>query len=274
MTITIVGLGLIGGSLALAAKQRTTHTVWGIDRNADTCKTALARGAVDQIIQPDALGGADLTIVCLYPEATVDFVLTHADALRPGAIVLDACGVKEPVVDALSAPLRARGVVFIGAHPMAGREFSGIQFAKADLFDGASFLLTPPPGTPESALVTVRTLAAALGFGKTVETTPRHHDTVIAYTSQLAHLVSNAYAKSPTLAEHAGYSAGSFLDLTRVAKMNEAMWTSLFLANKTPLLQELDWMLAHLAEYRDALAAGDGDTLRRLITIERPAPDA
>lgn len=265
MQIAVVGLGLIGGSFCKSIKKYTTHTCWGLDEDEFVLQQAAMEGAIDGVITAQQLGQADLTIVCLHPQTAIDFLLKHKEQFRPGSIVMDTCGVKQAIVDAVEQPLADRGVYFLGAHPMAGREFSGYDYALADLYQGASFIMTPGAGLPQAVLAMAEELAKTLGFAQVVRTTPEMHDQTIAFTSQLAHVVSNAYIKSPTLQNESGFSAGSFLDLTRVAKLNEKMWTELFLMNKDALLFELNNIIDHLAEYRQALAQGDRRTLQQLL---------
>ena len=148
---------------------------------------------------------------------------------------------------------------------MAGREFSGFEYSLDDLFDNASFIMTPTENTPQEEINLIEDLARSIHFKKVVKTTPEEHDRIIAFTSQLAHVVSNAYIKSPTHRQQLGFSAGSFQDLTRVAKLNEDMWTPLFIMNKEPLCFEIDYIMARLAEYRDAIANEDHDRLRQLL---------
>ena len=265
MNIQVVGLGLIGGSLCKTIKRKTAHRVFGMDRDPETVKKALASGAIDEEGDLETLPKADLTIVCLYPEGTVDFLLEQRERFRKGSLVIDVCGVKGAVVSAAAAPLKECGVRFVGCHPMAGREFSGFDYAKDDLFEGASCILTPVEETDPSAVEEVRAFALSLGFGKAVVSDPEEHDRIIAATSQLAHIVSNAYIKSPTLRHQAGFSAGSYQDLTRVAKLSEEMWTSLFLLNREALLFEVETIIGHLSQYRDALAAGNAPELKKLL---------
>lgn len=265
MNIQVVGLGLIGGSLCKTIKRKTAHRVFGMDRDPETVKKALVSGAIDEEGDLETLLKADLTIVCLYPEGTVDFLLEQRERFRKGSLVIDVCGVKGAVVSAAAAPLKECGVRFVGCHPMAGREFSGFDYAKDDLFEGASFILTPVEETDPSAVEEVRAFALSLGFGKAVVSDPEEHDRIIAATSQLAHIVSNAYIKSPTLRHQAGFSAGSYQDLTRVAKLSEEMWTSLFLLNREALLFEVETIIGHLSQYRDALAAGNAPELKELL---------
>lgn len=265
MNIAVVGLGLIGGSICKSLKKHTFHKVMGIDSDKETVRKALEKNAIDEEITADGLKESDLTIICLYPEAICGFVRENADRFKKGSIVIDTCGVKKTIVDACTPILDERGVMFVGVHPMAGREFSGFDYSTDMLFDNASFIITPTENTPQIAVNLLSTLAGSIGFGKVVITTPEKHDQVIAYTSQLAHVVSNAYVKSPSVHDFNGFSAGSFMDLTRVAKLNEDMWTSLFMCNKEALLFEINYILKSIAEYRDAIKNDDKERLRELL---------
>lgn len=266
MNIAVVGLGLIGGSFCKTLKKHTFHRILGIDRDPETIRKALECGAIDEEIPPERLSEANLVIICLYPEAIVEFVEQNAGFFKKGGIVTDSCGVKEYVVSKCTSILDKEGVIFVGTHPMAGREFSGFDYATDDLFEGASYIITPSEDTPQIAVDLLQTLAGSLGFGKAVVSTPKRHDEIIAYTSQLAHVVSNAYVKSPTMLNFDGFSAGSFQDLTRVAKLNEYMWSELFMCNREALLKEIDCILDRITEYRDAIREND---LERLIEILR-----
>ncbi len=268
LTIGIIGLGLIGGSFAKAIKRNTLHIVAGFDVAGDVMAQALAEGAIDMQLDDAALAQCDLLFAALYPQASIEAVKQRIPHLKKGCVVADLCGVKRVVCDALDTPCRDAGAVFIGAHPMAGREFSGFAHSQPTLFDGASLILTPTqPDDPSQAraVMLLKALARETGFGQTVVTTPDHHDRMIAFTSQLAHVLSNAYVKSPPAKEHAGFSAGSFKDLTRVAKLNETMWTELFLDNTDHLTSEITLLINNLAAYRTALQARNGDTLKALL---------
>lgn len=266
MNIAVVGLGLIGGSFCKTLKKHTFHRIMGIDHDPETIRKALECGAIDEEISPERLSEANLVIICLYPEAIVQFVEQNAGFFKKGGIVTDSCGVKEYVVSKCTPILDKEGVIFVGTHPMAGREFSGFDYATDDLFEGASYIITPSEDTPQIAVDLLQTLAGSLGFGKAVVSTPKRHDEIIAYTSQLAHVVSNAYVKSPTMLNFDGFSAGSFQDLTRVAKLNEYMWSELFMCNREALLTEINCILDRVTEYRDAIRNND---LERLIEILR-----
>ena len=265
MKIAVVGLGLIGGSICKALKANTFYHIMGMDKDPEVTKKALETGAIDEAITVDKLGEANLTIVALYPVAIVDFIKENADKFRKGSIVMDICGVKGYIVHTCTPILKEKDVIFIGTHPMAGTEHSGFDYSTADLFNGASFIITPTEDTSQIAVDLVSTLGACMNFGKVVIATPEQHDANIAYTSQLAHVVSNAYVKSPSLLRADGFSAGSFLDLTRVAYLNEEMWSSLFMCNKDALLYEVNNIINSLTEYRDAMVNDDADTLRGLL---------
>lgn len=265
MNIAVIGLGLIGGSLCKAFKKYTDNIIWGIDSDSRTIENALSQGAIDKEIATKELAKADLTIIALYPLQAVDFVKKNADNFKENSIVIDICGVKKYVVDKCTEILKSKNVHFVGTHPMAGREFSGFDYSLADLFLNASFIITPIDESDDNSVQIVYKLAEKIGFGKIVICTPQKHDEVIAYTSQLAHVVSNAYVKSPALFENNGFSAGSFLDLTRVAKLNEDMWTDLFMCNKEPLIKELENIVLKINEYTEALKNSDAKELHALL---------
>jgi prephenate dehydrogenase len=260
MNIGIVGLGLIGGSFAKAIKKYTDHRVLGSNRSSRTVAKAIESGAVDEVLSDSLIGQCQLIIVSLYPEASIQWVTSHRQFIAPGTVVMDACGIKRPICRALE-PVAAEGnFTFVGGHPMAGRELSGFDAALADLFVVASLILTDPH-PPEM----LTALAAQLGFSMVKCTTPENHDRMIAFTSQLAHIVSGAYVKSPSALEHKGYSAGSFKDLTRVAYLNETMWTELFMDNRDNLSREIGNIICELQKYKDAMDREDSALLKDLL---------
>lgn len=261
MNIGIVGLGLIGGSLAKAIAKYTDHRVLGFDIRPEVCSDSLADGVIDEVLKTGDLSSCGLVIVALFPGETVEYIKNHAGDFGADTVVMDVCGVKQ----AVCGPLRGLGITFIGGHPMAGREKFGYYYSDADLFAQASMILTPCDETPEPALKRITELVSALGFARTVITTPELHDKVIAYTSQLPHILSNAYVKSPNLHNEAGFSAGSFQDLSRVARLNEEMWVDLFSKNHENLQAELENIIGHLTEYLDALKTGDDGRLKTLL---------
>ena len=264
MEIGIVGLGLIGGSLAKAISQNTDHTVYGFDLSEEVMAKAVLLDAIEQPLTDKILPHCDIIIVALYPQATIDYVKEHADLIKKDAIVIDCGGVKRIVCDQLIPLGEEKGFLFMGGHPMAGLEHSGFAYAKKSLFNNASMVLCSTKGSIED-VEKIKDLFSAIGFTNFAITTPDDHDRKIACTSQLAHVVSNAYIKSPTAMVHAGFSAGSYKDLTRVAKLNEHMWTELFLENPDYLAEEIDTLIDNLQAYSSAIKDNDADTLCRLL---------
>jgi prephenate dehydrogenase len=263
MNIAVVGMGLIGGSICRAFKHYTPHTVLGTTRNHKTVEFALSVGAIDEELTDPAQ--ADVVFVALPPEATIDYLKEHVGEFRPGTIVADICGVKMPIVQAVDQLYYDHGIHYVGTHPMAGTEAAGFANSNVDMFRNASYIITPTSLTDPEAQETVEQLARSIGFTRIQITDPYRHDTIIAYTSQLAHVVSSAYIKSPTSALTLGFTAGSFQDMTRVAKLDPDMWTALFHMNKEPLLVEVDTLLHNLTVFRDALAQDDLQKMRRLL---------
>lgn len=265
MKIGIVGLGLIGGSLAKALKFHTDHTVLGWNRTAEVVLKAKLLGAIDGELTDTQIADCDMLICALYPQLTVDFVLKYAPTLKKGAIVLDACGVKRVICKPLTAAAKMHGFVFYGGHPMAGLHKSGFSYTNVDMFKNASMILVPPDDADIAQLAMLKDLFLSIGFTNIQMTTAEEHDRIIAYTSQLAHIVSNAYVKSPEAQVHSGFSAGSYKDLTRVAELNADMWTELFLENDDNLLREVEGIIANLQAYADALKNRDAETLHALL---------
>ncbi len=264
MKISIIGLGLIGGSMAKAIKENTDHAVYGLDLKDSVVKKAQLIGAIDGPLTDERMADCDLNIIALYPQASIDFVREKQDIFKQGSIVLDCCGVKQIVCAGVEPIALKQGFVFIGGHPMAGLEHSGFNHAKKTLFKGASMILTPTKGNIED-VEKVKDLFTAIGFTNIQIATPKEHDQMIAFTSQLAHVVSSAYIKSPAALKHNGFSAGSYRDLTRVAKLNEGMWTELFLGNSEFLAEEIDGIADRLREYSKAIKEKDSETLRALL---------
>ena len=265
MVITVIGLGLIGGSLCKAIKNRTENVCYGVNRSRGALDAALADGAIDEAFSTEQIPASDLYIICLHPQATIDFIRQHASDFRPDSLVIDVCGVKTAVVQAAVEALTPYHVRFLGCHPMAGREFSGYAYATDNLYQNASMVLTPVDSTDQQDVEQIKALAMILGFGRVVVTSPQEHDRIIAFTSQMAHVVANAYVKTPMLEKHGGFTGGSFQDMTRVARLNADMWTELFFLNREPLLEEIENIIRHLEEYRDALAQGDTQKMHELL---------
>lgn len=253
MKIGIVGLGLIGGSIAKAIKQNTEHKVFGTDLLEPVIYKAILLEAIDERLTDEMIGQCDLMILALYPGATVDYVKVHQKELKKGAVVIDCCGVKGSVCKEIQPLAEEQGFIYVGGHPMAGIEFSGFEHSQKNLFRHASMILTPQTGMEIQDMDSLKKLWVSLGFDHVQISTPEEHDRMIAFTSQLAHVVSSAYVKSPTSLKHKGFSAGSYKDLSRVAKLNETMWTELFLLNRDNLVEEIDGMIERLVQYRDAI---------------------
>lgn len=265
MNVGIVGLGLIGGSLAKSIKKHSEHTVWGFDIDSDAVTQALMCGAIDETLTDALLPQCDVVLVALYPGACVRYIEEHAEAFAPGALVIDCAGVKRSVYEPVSRIAEGRGWTYIGGHPMAGREFSGFRHATGTLFARASMILTPMPDADIETLEAAKTFFLEVGFKAVRITTPEEHDRMISYTSQLAHIVSSAYVKCPLADKHRGFSAGSFADMTRVARLNEAMWTELFFDNREALLPVVEDLVQRVTEYRDALRDQDEEAMMRLL---------
>ena len=264
MTVGILGLGLIGGSLA-RAYTLAGHTVCAAEKDESILAFAQLAGAVDAPLTAENLENCDLVLLAIYPEGSAAWLEENARFISRETLVMDCCGVKQQIC-AICFPLAQRfGFTFVGGHPMAGTQFSGFKHSRSDLFQGAPMVLVPPRFDDIDLLDRAKELLAPCGFGSFSVTTAKDHDRMIAFTSQMPHIISNAFIKSPTAVEHRGFSAGSYRDLTRVAWLNPGMWAELFLENKDYILNELDTLLASLACYRQALAAGDQETLIALL---------
>ena len=264
MNVGIIGLGLIGGSFAKAYKA-AGHTVFAHDADKNILDFAVLSGAVDSPLENDTLQNCALVIIALYPQAAVEYLNQAARFIKPETTVIDCCGTKKNICAAGFEAASRYGFTFAGGHPMAGTEQSGFKYSKANMFKGASMIIVPPVYDDINFLDKIKTLLAPAGFGRITVTTAEKHDEMIAFTSQMAHLVSNAFIKSPTVFKHKGFSAGSYKDLTRVAWLNETMWAELFLENREHLLYELDLLLTSLNEYKEALKAEDSEKLISLL---------
>lgn len=265
MNVGIVGLGLIGGSMAKSIKARTAHTVFGSDLDGETMTLARMCGAIDAPLTDGNLPQCDLILVAIRPGAAIEWVRRHADGIAKSSILVDLCGVKRVVVDGIAPIAEQRGFAYIGGHPMAGRERGGFTSATDSLYVGASMILTPDKRTDMQLLETLKSFFLDIGFAGLTFSDPEEHDRIIAFTSQLAHIVSSAYVKSPEAQRRRGFSAGSFQDMTRVARLDEDMWTELFLDDADYLTRELDEIILHLSEYQAALKARDGQLLHDLL---------
>nr|WP_325212529.1 prephenate dehydrogenase [uncultured Oscillibacter sp.] len=265
MKVGIVGLGLIGGSMAKSVKARTAHTVYGADLDQETMALARMSGAIDAPLTEENLPRCDLILVAICPGAAVRWVRDHAEQIAKSAILVDLCGVKRVVVEALAPIAEEHGFAYIGGHPMAGKERGGFTASSEDLYAGASMILTPDKRTDMQLLETLKAFFLDVGFAGLTFSDPEEHDRIIAFTSQLAHITSSAYVKSPEAQRRRGFSAGSFQDMTRVARLDEDMWTELFLDDADYLVKELDILIDNLAAYSAALKSGDAERVRALL---------
>lgn len=264
MIVGIVGLGLISGSMA-KAYSAACHTVLADNRNKTILDFAMLDGAVSAPLDEKNIKTCDLILVGLPPEASIRWIGNHAQEIDAHTVVMDLCGTKRVVCNACFPLAKQHGFTFVGGHPMAGTHNSGFKYAKETLFKGAPMVLVPPEGYDMQLLDRCKRLLAPAGFGKLSVTTAEEHDRMIAFTSQMCHVVSNAYIKSPTARSHKGFSAGSYKDLTRVAWLNPDMWAELMLENRDFMLQEMDVLIENLRAYRNAMANNDFEDLRQLL---------
>ena len=264
MRVGIVGLGLIGGSFA-KAYQEARHEVLAFDRDERVLSFAQLEGAVSAPLTKENIGTCDLVLVAIYPEAAVNYVRDMAPYIGTKPMVIDCCGTKRLVCDACFPLAKEYGFTYLGGHPMAGTHNSGFKYATPTMFHNAPMVLVPADHNDIDLLSRVKKLLAPAGFGRFSITTAEQHDEMIAFTSQLAHVVSNAYIKSPTAELHKGFSAGSYKDMTRVAWLAPEMWAELFLENKDFLMAELDTLMANLRQYQDAMVHNDLPGLVRLL---------
>ena len=264
MITGILGLGLIGGSMA-RAYALAGHTVYAWDREESTLSFATLAGAVQGPLNEEAVSQCDLILLCVYPEGCVRWLEENGSRIRPDALVLDLGGIKGQICSRCFPLAEKYGFTYAGGHPMAGSQFSGFAHSRADLFQGSPMVLVPPVFDDMFLLDRIKTALAPCGFGSFSVTTAQEHDRIIAFTSQMPHVLSNAFIKSPTASDHRGFSAGSYRDFTRVASLNARMWAELFLDNRENLLFELDRYLENLQQYRKAIADCDYDALSALL---------
>ncbi len=264
MNIAVIGLGIIGGSFCKAIKKYTDHYVIGINRTPQTAQKALKVGAIDEIGSPQSLEKVDLVILCMYPQADIDFVEKYGDFIKKGAVVTDASGIKRAICPRMTELAEKFGFVFVGSHPMAGKEKNGFDVSDADLYKGASFIITPC-GAEQKYVDFLADFATSIGFGTIKITTPEMHDRMIAFTSQLPHVLACSYVLSPCCPNHNGFSAGSYRDVSRVANINSKLWSELFLENREPLIAELDILIENITRIIDAIKADDKEALTELL---------
>ena len=265
MNIGIIGMGLMGGSFARMLKKSGEHTVYVIDANASVMEKAELLKAYDFVLTEENAKELDMLVFAIYPETFVPTADRFLPNLKKGAIVTDFCGTKRKIVSEMKRYSKIYpDLTFIGGHPMAGREFSGIDHSTTGLFERASMILVPVNAEIFS-LDKTKKFFLSLGFSRVEITTADNHDEMIAFTSQLCHIVSNAFIKSKLAEKHDGYSAGSYRDLTRVARLNPDMWAELMTENGDKLKAELDEFIDNLKKYSDSLGSGDKDALRALL---------
>ena len=264
MKIAVIGLGIIGGSFCKAIKKHTAHTVIGINRTHSVAEQAKNDGSIDVIGTVESLGEADIIFLCMYPQACVDFIKENGKFIKKGALVTDSSGIKSAICPQLYELSQEFGFVFVGSHPMAGKEKNGYGVSEAGLYKGASFIITPC-GADEKYVNTLADLALSIGFGQVKITTPEEHDRMIAFTSQLPHVLACSYVLSPCCPNHNGFSAGSYRDVSCVANINSKLWSELFLENREPLITELDILIDNITRIKDAIKDNDRETLADLL---------
>ena len=264
MTVGILGLGLIGGSLARAYALEG-HTVYASDKDEQILSFAMLAGAVHGRLNTSSIPDCDLILLAIYPDGSASWLEENAPYICKNTLVIDCCGVKKEICSRCFPVAEKNGFIFVGGHPMAGSQFSGFKYSRADLFVGAPMVLVPPVFDDILLLDRVKQALSPCHFGRFSVTSAEDHDKKIAFTSQMCHIVSNAYVKSPSALEHKGFSAGSYRDLTRVAWLNPQMWAELFLENKENILFELDYFIESLNDYRNAIAQDNTEKLIQLL---------
>ncbi len=267
MKVGVIGLGLIGGSLARQIMRNTSHEVYAYDISDEVLKKGALLNAYHDVLDIEReVIDVDLLLIATNPRATLKILDTVVPRLKSGAIVMDCAGVKKSIIKKMQMLKEKReDVFFVGGHPMAGREFSGVAHSTATLFEHAYIIVTPVDMDDMPAVEKIKQFFDDVKCNGLTYSSYEKHDKIIAYTSQLAHVVSSSYIKNPLSQEHVGYSAGSFRDLTRVAKLNPKMWTELFLENKENLIEAITDLESHLAEYKTAIANGDEESIMRLL---------
>ena len=264
MKVGILGLGLIGGSLARAYAIEG-HTVYACEKDESMLSFAMLAGAVHDKLDENTIPQCDLILLAIYPGGSAAWLENNAHLVSTDALVMDCCGIKEEICQRCFPLAEQFGFTFVGGHPMAGSHFSGFKYSRANLFEGAPMVMVPPVFDNMQLLERVKEALKPCKFGSFSVTTAAQHDKMIAFTSQMPHIVSNAYIKSPTALNHKGFSAGSYKDLTRVAWLNPQMWAELFLENKANILEELEFYISSLTAYRDAIRQDDLTNLIALL---------
>ncbi len=265
MKVGIIGLGLIGGSFARAIKEMTGHQVYACDISDEVLEEAKKDGAYDTVMTDENMKDCDMLLLSLYPEKAMDFIEEKKDKIGENAVVVDCCGVKRYVCDRMREISKDGNFTFVGGHPMAGTQSWGYGFSRASMFKGASMILTPYEETPSELIEKLENFFLSVGFGTVKVTTDEEHDRIIAFTSQLPHVISNAYVKSPEAYKQRGFSAGSYKDMTRISKLNAKMWSELFLENGDFLAGEIDILIQNLKKYSETIKQNDREKLELLL---------
>jgi prephenate dehydrogenase len=264
MIIGIVGMGLIGGSLAKAYKAGG-HDVYGFDIDEAILGFAEVSGAINGALNEQSINKCDVIFIAVNPGDAVAYLENAASKIAKNTLVIDCCGVKRFVCSRCFPLAEKYGFIFVGGHPMAGSHNAGFKNSRANLFRGASMILVPPVYDDAALLGRIEEALKPAGFGHLTVTTAEKHDEMIAFSSQMAHVVSNAFIKSPTARGHKGFSAGSYRDLTRVAQLNADMWAELCMENHDFLINELNSFISAVERYRNALADRDINILKELL---------
>lgn len=264
LTVGILGLGLIGGSMA-RAYSKAGHTVYARDTDGETLSFAMLSGAVSGELTDQNIGSCDLLLLAIYPQGCIRYLEEKAPLISQKALVLDLCGVKRAVCRRCFPLAERYGFTFVGGHPMAGTHFSGFKYSRSNMFQGAPMVLVPPRFDDMALLQRVTDLLEPCRFGSYAVCRAEEHDKRIAFTSQMPHVLSNGFIKSPTALSHSGFSAGSYKDLTRVAWLNAPMWAELCMDNRDNMIEELDCYIQSLQAYRQALEQEDLERLTQLL---------
>ena len=264
MTVGVAGLGLIGGSI-VKAYHAAGHRVYAWNRSRSTLDFALISGEVDAELNESNVAECDLIVVCLYPNASIEWIKNMAPYFGSKPLVMDACGTKRDICEACFKLAEENGFTFVGGHPMGGTKDSGYKYSKADMFKGVPMVVVPPRFDDIELFSRVKELLEPLGIGRYSITTAEDHDQMIAFTSQLSHLVASSYIKSPAAERQGGFSGGTYKDMTRVAYLNAPMWAEIFISNKDCLIAELDSLIDNLSKYRKAINEENLEELTALL---------
>lgn len=273
MTVGILGLGLIGGSLA-RAYTKSGHTVYADEKDPSMLDFSQLAGVVDAPLTKENINQCDLILLAIYSGGAIEWLEQHASHISKNTLVMDCCGVKQAICMRGFALADTYGFTFVGGHPMAGSHHAGFKYSRSNLFQGAPMVLVPPRYDDPELLQRAKDALVPCRFGSFSVTTAEAHDRMIAFTSQMPHIVSNAFIKSPTANTHKGFSAGSYKDLTRVAWLNPQMWAELFMSNKTNILNELEIYIENLQKYKDAIEGDQTDILIQLLDEGRKRKEA